>query len=285
MRHAWAMALEVINTVAQLRDWPPHPRRAVVMTMGALHDGHRELMRAAREWAGTKGQVVVTIFVNPLQFGDGEDLERYPRTWEADLAVCQEEGVAAVFAPLADDVYGTGEDITVDPGPLGAELEGASRPDHFRGVLTVVAKILMLARPQAAFFGEKDYQQWVLIRRMTQQLQLPFEVMAVPTVREKDGLARSSRNQYLDPKQRQAAAAISTALAAGAAHARDGVAAAIAAADCVLAAENDIEVDYLVIRDPDLREVPVDGPGRMLIAAHIGQTRLIDNIALELGAS
>jgi len=194
------MAPEVIETVAQLRQWPAHPRRAVVMTMGALHEGHRQLMRSAREWAGPEGQVLVTIFVNPLQFGEGEDFERYPRTWEADLAVCQEEGVAAVFAPLADDVYGAGREITVDPGPLGEELEGASRPGHFRGVLTVVAKILLLAHPQAAFFGEKDYQQFVLIRRMTEQLQLPFEVRSVPTVREEDGLARSSRNRYLDPQ-------------------------------------------------------------------------------------
>jgi pantoate--beta-alanine ligase len=279
------MALEVIDTVAQLRDWPAHPRRAVVMTMGALHEGHRELMRSARDWAGVDGQVLVTIFVNPLQFGEGEDFERYPRTWEADLTVCREEGVTAVFAPLADDVYGIGRDITVDPGPLGDELEGATRPGHFRGVLTVVAKILLLARPQIAFFGEKDYQQFVLIRRMTAQLQMPFEVKSVPTVREEDGLARSSRNRYLDPQQRQAAAAISAALAAGSAHTRDGVAAAIAAAERVLADVSSIDVDYLVVRDPDLGAAPEVGPARMLIAADLDGTRLIDNTAITLGES
>ncbi|MCH9719533.1 MAG: pantoate--beta-alanine ligase [Actinomycetia bacterium] len=279
------MAPEVIETVAQLRQWPAHPRRAVVMTMGALHEGHRQLMRSAREWAGPEGQVLVTIFVNPLQFGEGEDFERYPRTWEADLAVCQEEGVAAVFAPLADDVYGAGREITVDPGPLGEELEGASRPGHFRGVLTVVAKILLLAHPQAAFFGEKDYQQFVLIRRMTEQLQLPFEVRSVPTVREEDGLARSSRNRYLDPQQRQAAVAISAALATGAAHARDGATAALAAARQVLASEASLVIDYLVVRDPELGAVPDVGSARMLIAAYLGETRLIDNIAISLGQS
>jgi len=279
------MALEVIDTVAQLRDWPAHPRRAVVMTMGALHERHRELMRSARDWAGVDGQVMVTIFVNPLQFGEGEDFERYPRTWEADLTVSREEGVTAVFAPLADDVYGIGRDITVDPGPLGDELEGATRPGHFRGVLTVVAKILLLARPQIAFFGEKDYQQFVLIRRMTAQLQMPFEVKSVPTVREEDGLARSSRNRYLDPQQRQAAAAISAALAAGSTHARDGVAAAISAAERVLSDVSAIDVDYLVVRDPDLGAAPEVGPARMLIAADLGGTRLIDNAAITLGES
>ena len=210
------MRPQVIDTVAQLRSWPAHPRRAVVMTMGALHDGHRALIRSARERVGADGQVVVSVFVNPLQFGEDEDFDRYPRTWDADLAVCQEEGVTAVFAPSADDVYENGRDITINPGALGDELEGASRPGHFSGVLTVVAKVLLLAKPQFAFFGEKDYQQWVLIRRMAEQLNFPCEVVSVPTIREDDGLALSSRNRYLDERQRQAAIEISTALAAGA---------------------------------------------------------------------
>ncbi|HEY9377982.1 MAG TPA: pantoate--beta-alanine ligase, partial [Jiangellaceae bacterium] len=163
---------------------------AVVMTMGALHDGHIALVRAAREQVGTEGVVTVTIFVNPLQFGPDEDLDRYPRTFDTDLEICAAEGVNVVFAPGRDEMYpGDGPMVTIGAGKLAAELEGSVRPTHFDGVLTVVAKLLNLTVPTYAFFGEKDYQQLVLIRRMVRDLEMPFEIVGVPTVREPDGLA------------------------------------------------------------------------------------------------
>ena len=171
--------------------------------MGALHEGHRTLVRAARERAAS---VVVSVFVNPTQFGPGEDFDRYPRTWDADLAALAEEGADLVFHPGVDDVYPPGAlGVTVDPGPLGRVLEGAVRPGHFAGVLTVVAKLFGLVRPDVALFGEKDYQQLTLIRAMARELALGVEVVGVPTVREDDGMALSSRNRYLDPEQRAAA--------------------------------------------------------------------------------
>jgi pantoate--beta-alanine ligase len=187
----------------------------VVMTMGALHEGHEALIRAAAEQADN---VLVTIFVNPLQFGPNEDFDRYPRTLDDDLAICARNGVDLVFAPPVGQMYPHGEpSVRVNPGPLGEILEGASRPGFFHGVLTVVLKLLHLTRPDLAFFGEKDYQQLTLVRRMVRDTDLPVRVVGVPTVREPDGLARSSRNRYLDPAQRRAALALSAALAAGAA--------------------------------------------------------------------
>ncbi|HKT03620.1 MAG TPA: pantoate--beta-alanine ligase, partial [Rugosimonospora sp.] len=189
-------------------------RVAVVMTMGALHGGHEELMRAARERAES---VLVTIFVNPLQFGPNEDFDRYPRTLDRDLAICARNGVDAVFAPGREEMYPGGEPtVRVSPGRLGTILEGATRPGHFEGVLTVVNKLLHLTRPQLAFFGEKDYQQLALVRLLVRDTNLDVEIVGVPVVREPDGLARSSRNRYLDPAERQAALALSAALRAGA---------------------------------------------------------------------
>ncbi|MFE9722462.1 pantoate--beta-alanine ligase [Streptomyces sp. NPDC005794] len=191
----------------------PGTRRAVAMTMGALHDGHATLIRAARAAAGPDGQVVVTVFVNPLQFGEATDLDRYPRTLEADLAVASEAGADAVFAPSADDVYPGGEpEVRITAGPMGERLEGASRPGHFDGMLTVVAKLLHLTRPDAAFFGQKDAQQLALVRRMVRDLDFGIDIVAVPTVRDPDGLALSSRNRFLSAEERRTALALPRAL-------------------------------------------------------------------------
>jgi pantoate--beta-alanine ligase len=254
-----------------------------VPTLGALHEGHRALVRAARERAGS---VVVSVFVNPTQFGPGEDFDRYPRTWDADLAALAEEGADLVFHPGVEDVYPPGAvGVTVDPGPLGSVLEGAVRPGHFAGVLTVVAKLFGLVRPDLALFGEKDYQQLTLIRAMARELALGVEVVGVPTVREGDGMALSSRNRYLAPEQRAAAAAISAALRAGSAAGPDGADAVLAAARAVLAAEPSLLQDYLELTDIDLGPAPAAGPARLLVAARAGTTRLLDNVSVDLGVT
>jgi pantoate--beta-alanine ligase len=252
-----------------------------VPTMGALHEGHRTLVRAARERAAT---VVVSVFVNPTQFGPGEDFDRYPRTWDADLAAVADEGADVVFHPPVEEVYPPGAvGVTVDPGPLGSVLEGAVRPGHFAGVLTVVAKLFGLVRPDLAFFGEKDYQQLTLVRALARELALPVEVVGVPTVREDDGLALSSRNRYLDPEQRTAAATISAALRAGAAAGAQGADAVLAAARAVLDGRPDLLQDYLELTDTDLGPAPAAGPARLLVAVRAGSTRLLDNTAVTLG--
>ena len=261
-------------------------RVALVPTMGALHDGHAALMRTARERTGEADAVVVSIFVNPMQFAPGEDLDRYPRTFDADLDVCAAQGVDVVFAPSVEEVYPGGEpQVTLEPGPLATVLEGQSRPTHFRGVLTVVAKLFGLVQPDLAFFGQKDYQQLVLIRRMVADLCMGVEVVGVETVREHDGLALSSRNRYLDDEGRRAALSLSRALAAGAAAGPRGPEAVLAAARAVLGepeAES-VAVDYLELTAPDLGPVPDTGEARLLVAARVGTTRLIDNTALTLG--
>jgi pantoate--beta-alanine ligase len=256
-------------------------RIALVPTMGALHDGHRELIRHARRMPGA-GVVAVSIFVNPLQFGPNEDLSRYPRPLEADLQVCRAEGVELVFAPGVADMYPSGAvTTTVDPGPPGSELEGTVRPGHFAGVLTVVAKLFHVVAPDLAFFGEKDYQQLVLVKRMVADLNFPLDVIGVPTVREPDGLALSSRNVFLTAEQRPLAATLQRALAAGASVSARGPEAVLAAAREVLDAAP-ITVDYLELRDPDLGPDPQAGRARLLVAARVGTTRLIDNVAVQL---
>ncbi|MFF4902380.1 pantoate--beta-alanine ligase [Streptomyces sp. NPDC001068] len=210
------MSTALLRTAAELHARVRHGRRAVVMTMGALHEGHATLIRGAREIAGPDGEVVVTVFVNPLQFGAGEDLDRYPRTLDADLKIAEQAGADAVFAPSADEVYPGGQpQVRVTAGPMGALLEGASRPGHFDGVLTVVAKLLHLTRPDAALFGQKDAQQLAVIRRMVRDLNFGIEIIGVPTVREADGLALSSRNRYLSGDERRTALTLSRALFAG----------------------------------------------------------------------
>ncbi|SBT48900.1 pantoate--beta-alanine ligase [Micromonospora auratinigra] len=259
-------------------------RVGVVMTMGALHPGHETLLRAAREQAD---HVLVTIFVNPLQFGPNEDFDRYPRTLDADLEICRRAGADVVFAPAVTDMYPDGRPtVRVNPGPLGEDLEGLSRPGFFHGVLTVVLKLLQLTRPDLAFFGEKDYQQLTLVRRMVRDLDVPVEIVGVPTVREPDGLALSSRNRYLSAEERVAALSLSAALRAGAEAAERG-----AEAGAVLAAAHRAfdagtpgaaRLDYLVLTDADLEPGPVTGPARLLVAAWVGATRLIDNAAIHL---
>ncbi|MEU6535933.1 pantoate--beta-alanine ligase [Streptomyces sp. NPDC047000] len=210
------MTAVLLRTAAELYTRARTGRRAVVMTMGALHEGHATLIRAARDLAGADGEVVVSVFVNPLQFGQGEDLDRYPRALEADLEIAGQAGADAVFAPSADEVYPGGPpQVRVSAGAMGERLEGASRPGHFDGVLTVVAKLLHLTRPDVALFGQKDAQQLALIRRMVRDLNFGIEIVAVPTVREEDGLALSSRNRYLSAVERRTALALSQALFAG----------------------------------------------------------------------
>jgi len=258
-------------------------RVMLVPTMGALHDGHLALVRAAKRVPGSV--VVVSIFVNPLQFGAGEDLDAYPRTLDDDVALLRGEDVEIVFAPTAAAMYPNGLRTTVQPGPLAADLEGGPRPTHFAGVLTVVCKLLQIVRPDRVFFGEKDYQQLVLIRQMVADLNLDVAVVGVPTAREVDGLAMSSRNRYLDPVQREAATAVSAALTA-AAHAADaGAQAALDAGRAVLDAVPGLTVDYLELRDAELGPLQAGRPGRLLVAVRLGATRLLDNIAIEIGTS
>jgi pantoate--beta-alanine ligase len=251
---------------------------AVVMTLGALHDGHRELMRAA---ARQSDRLIVTIFVNPLQFGPHEDFDRYPRTLEKDLELCRAERADVVFAPSVEEMYPGGvPSVRVDAGPLGEVYEGASRPGHFTGVLTVVCKLLQLTRAHVTFFGEKDFQQLALVRRMVRDLDIPVEVNSVPTVREPDGLARSSRNRNLSADERTAALTLSRALRAGAAQATaEG---ALSAAHQVIAEGTGVRLDYLALTDPLLGPPPARGPARLLVAARVGTTRLIDNFPVDL---
>ena len=272
---------EVFNVTRALR--ATGRRIMLVPTMGALHDGHLTLIRAAKRVPGAV--VVVSIFVNPLQFGAGEDLDAYPRTLDDDLAALRSEGVEIAFTPTANDMYPDGMRTTVHPGPLGSELEGASRPTHFAGVLTVVLKLLNIVNPDRAYFGEKDFQQLAMIRQMVSDLNLGTEIQGVPIVRESDGLAMSSRNRYLDPTEREQAGALSAALLAGMYSAPAGVAAALDAARAVLDEVPALELDYLEVRDPMLGPPPAEGPGRMLIAVRLGRTRLLDNIAIDVGAS
>jgi pantoate--beta-alanine ligase len=242
-------------------------RVAVVMTMGALHEGHAELVRQARAQADA---VIATVFVNPLQFGAGEDLDRYPRTLAADLELLEREKADVVFTPLPEVVYPDGPPLVrVSAGPLGEVLEGASRPGHFDGVLTVVLKLLHLTQPDVALFGQKDAQQLAAIRRMVRDLDLPVEVVAVPTVREADGLALSSRNAYLSSAQRSSALALSRALATG----------EVAGGRAVLDAEPGVDPDYLERVDSATFTPAPDGD-LLVVAARVGTTRLIDNRTL-----
>jgi pantoate--beta-alanine ligase len=262
----------------------------LVPTMGALHAGHRALLRRASELSRPNGSVVVSVFVNPLQFGAGEDLDRYPGSLDDDLAVCAEEQVALVFAPSAAQMYPQQQLITVDPGPMGQVLEGASRPGFFTGVLTVVLKLFQLVQPQVAVFGDKDAQQLALIRRMTQDLDLGVGIVSVPTVRDPDGLAVSSRNGYLSAAGRRAALALPGALRAGREAQEDGPEAVLKAAAAILEeaahAEPPLVTDYLALVDPGTF-APVTagytGGALLLAAARSGSTRLIDNVPVVLG--
>ena len=258
-------------------------RVMLVPTMGALHDGHLALVRAAKRVPGSV--VVVSIFVNPLQFGADEDLDAYPRIVEDDLALLRGEGVEIAFTPSVAAMYPDGPRTAVHPGSLGSELEGAARPSHFAGMLTVVLKLLQIVRPDRVFFGEKDYQQLVLVRQMVADLNVDTRVIGVPIVRELDGLAMSSRNRYLDPAQRELAGVLSAALLAGTHAASGGADAALRAARAVLSEVPAIDVDYLQVRDPELGPAPLHGAARLLVAARLGTTRLLDNVAIEISTT
>jgi pantoate--beta-alanine ligase len=263
----------------------PSPR-GVVMTMGALHAGHLDLVRAAAARGGT---VIVTVFVNPLQFGPDEDFAAYPRTLDDDLRVLGELSPAVVYAPSAADMYPSGAPaVRLDPGDLGNVYEGAIRPGHFAGVLTVVAKLLARTRAEVAYFGRKDAQQLALVRQMVRDLDLPLEIVAVPIRRDPDGLALSSRNRYLSPEQRVQALALPRALDAAVALAADGAppAAMRRAALAVLTAAPRVEVDYFDVVDATtFRRVGARaaGEGLAIGAIRVGGTRLIDNASVSLG--
>jgi pantoate--beta-alanine ligase len=255
----------------------------LVPTMGAFHDGHASLIERARSETDL---LVVSIFVNPLQFGDRADLDRYPRDEPRDLRIADRLGTDVVFAPAAAEVYPASEpQVTVDPGPLGDRLEGAARPGHFRGVATVVAKLFHVVGACRAFFGEKDAQQLAVIRRMVADLDEPVDVFGCPTVREPDGLARSSRNALLSAEQRDAAGCLFLALAAAAEMTKAGERDAgplVAVMAREIGATPQARLDYAVVVDETTFEevVRIGGPARALVAAAIGGVRLIDNLLL-----
>ncbi|MCW2526838.1 MAG: pantoate/beta-alanine ligase [Pseudonocardiales bacterium] len=256
-------------------------RIGAVLTMGALHRGHEALLANARVDADS---VIATIFVNPAQFGPNEDLSKYPRTLAEDFERCSALGADLVWAPEVHDVYAAPPTIGIDSGLLGSDLEGASRVGHFAGMLLVVNKFLHLLRPDSAFFGEKDYQQLALVQAMVTDLDLGVEIIGVPTVREEDGLALSSRNVYLSASDRLNAVMLSRALFAGQMAGPHGPSAVFAAATGILERVPGLDVDYLALRATDLGPTPLSGPARLLVAARVGKTRLIDNVLVELEA-
>lgn len=276
---------QVLTTVAEVRsalaDASGNGARPVVLvpTMGALHEGHLSLVKRAQEVPGAV--VVVSIFVNPLQFAAGEDLDAYPRTLDADVDKLAGVGADFVFAPTPTVMYPAGPRTVIHPGPVATILEGKTRPTHFAGVLTVVNKLFNLTKCTHAVFGEKDYQQLMVIRQMVEDNNMDLEIIGAPIVREDSGLARSSRNTYLSEEEKELATTLSKALAAGAAqHTAEEV---VAAARAVLDAAPAIELDYLELLGADLGE-RVIGENRLLVAARVGSTRLIDNCAVTLSA-
>ena len=276
--------IETIETISRLRGWrsgvPADTNVALVPTMGALHAGHGALIDAARHDGGV---VAVSIFVNPLQFNNKDDLARYPRTLDADLAFCRERGVAIVFAPSATEVYPQPPECSVDVGRLADHLCGPFRPGHFRGVATVVLKLFEMVRPDRAYFGEKDAQQLAIVRRLVADFNLPVAVVGVPTVREADGLAMSSRNRHLNAEERRLAACLYQALL----QARDRISggekrpsAIVQAASAAIPRSDTLKLEYLEIVDPETMQPVeiVDGPVRVAAALWVGATRLIDNL-------
>ncbi len=279
--------MEILRTVAELRRWSralhcEGKTVALVPTMGALHAGHASLIRAAR---ATASHVVVSIFVNPTQFGPNEDFNRYPRAFEADCALAGAEGAAVIFAPPVEEMYPAGAATFVDLYSLTDRLDGASRPGHFRGVATIVAKLLIAAEPDQAIFGQKDAAQVAVIRRVVADLCLPTEIVVCPIVRDPDGLALSSRNVYLSPVERTQALALSRtvrlveALSASGERSRSIL---VSAARKIMSAEPDVRVDYVALVDwATLQPVDMAAPGSLFaVAAKVGPTRLIDNTIL-----
>lgn len=283
--------MNVINSIRQLRSWTSINRgtRCVfVPTMGALHEGHAALIRAARELAGQAGNVIVSIFVNPLQFGPNEDFSKYPRTLVEDLAICRDNGADAIFAPKAEELYLPDRSIQLFETSLSRTLCGASRPGHFDGVCTVVAKLFNLVQCDDAVFGKKDYQQLAIIRRMVRDLDFNIVIHGIDTMREADGLAMSSRNRYLSTEERAQAPALRAALLkAREAYVRGGERDAMALRKLIvdqITTEAPLgRVDYVEVVDASTLQTPSETTGLALIAVAVffGTARLIDNIELQ----
>jgi len=274
--------MRIITTVAEVQSLPRSKRRVLVPTMGALHKAHGELIRVARKDAGGNGEVAVSIFVNPLQFEPGGDYQRYPRPEKADEEFCRNTDVDLLFRPSVAEMYGHDRSVFVEETSLSKTLEGESRPGHFRGVCTVVAKLFNLLAPDAAVFGEKDFQQLAIVRRMVRDLNFKIEIIGVPTVREDDGLACSSRNEYLNLEERKQATVLRKALLA-AASANEKLAKGIVALVRKVINEAPLaQIDYVELVDAEtLRPVEMAGPNSVLVVAvFFGKTRLIDNIRL-----
>ena len=280
-----AAGVEILTTVASTRSLAQNKPRVLVPTMGALHKAHLQLIRIARAHAGPDGEVAVSIFVNPLQFEPGSDYQRYPRPEKADEDFCRDAGVDLLFRPPVGDMYFDDRSTFVEETSLSSVLEGKSRLGHFRGVCTVVAKLFNILAPDAAVFGEKDFQQLAIVRRMVRDLNFNIDIIAVPTIREDDGLACSSRNQYLNVEERKQATVLRKALMKGAAMAGDGEK---SAARIVSAVRETIEqaalarIDYADLVDAEnLQSIEVVRPNSLLaLAVFFGKTRLIDNIRL-----
>jgi len=274
--------VKILTTLAEAQAQPPAKRRVLVPTMGALHKAHGKLVRVARTAADKDGEVVVSIFVNPLQFEPGSDYKRYPRRQEADEEFCRNSGVDLLLRPSAAKMYADDRSVFIDESSLSTTLEGKSRPGHFRGVCTVVAKLFNILAPDAAVFGEKDFQQLAIVRRMVRDLNFNVEIIGVPIVREEDGLAYSSRNQYLNPEERKQAAVLYKALRVAVNAGKKSVADVVALAREVLNEAPLARIDYVEMVDAEtLQPVEMVGPNSvLLLAVFFGKTRLIDNIQL-----
>jgi pantoate--beta-alanine ligase len=277
-----AAGVKILTNVAEAQAHPGAKRRVLVPTMGALHKAHGELIRMAREGAGRHGEVAVSIFVNPLQFEPGSDYKRYPRPEKADEEFCRDAGVDLLFRPSAEEVYAIDGSTFVEETSLSKTLEGKSRPGHFRGVCTVVAKLFNILAPDAAVFGEKDFQQLAIIRRMVRDLNFNIDIIAVPTIREEDGLACSSRNQYLNSDERKQAPVLYKALQAAANSGKESASGVVPLARKVIDEAPLARIDYVELVDAQiLRPVEMAEPNSvLLLAVFFGKTRLIDNIRL-----
>jgi len=274
--------VKIVTTIADAQAQPHAKPRVLVPTMGALHKAHSELIRIARAHAGRDGEVAVSIFVNPLQFEPASDYERYPRPEKADEEFCRNAGVDLLFRPLRDEVYEADRSTFVEETSLSSTLEGKSRPGHFRGVCTVVAKLFNILAPDAAVFGEKDFQQLAVIRRMVRDLNFKIDMIAVPTVREEDGLACSSRNQYLNPEERKQAMVLHKALLAAKNARKKSANDVIGLAQKVINESAQARIDYVEVADAEtLKPVEVVSTNSvLLLAVFFGKTRLIDNTRL-----
>lgn len=276
--------MTIVSTVANLRAdaHAEKKRRVLVPTMGALHAGHISLIRLAREYVGRKGEVAVSIFVNPLQFEPGSDFSRYPRPESADEAICRSEGVDLIFRPLPNEMYSEDHSTHVEETTLSERLCGASRPGHFRGVCIVVTKLFHLLAPGAAVFGEKDFQQLAIIRRLVRDLDFPVEIIAAPTIREPDGLALSSRNQYLSPEERAQAPLIRATLLVAAQSEEKSSRKILETVWKKIESATLARIDYAeIVGADDLQpRLTVEPRSLLAVAVFFGKTRLIDNILL-----